>query len=298
MKLTSNQPKIIVVGSSSIDLVLNTEKIPESNQTVMAQKSESFFGGKGANQAVGTARLGASVYFVGCVGMDPFGQQVMRNLVNEGVNVGFVNESETHGTGTAYVTVAEGKSAIVVVPAANYQLQPKHVRLAEKYFSTADTVLVQLEIPMESVLETYQLAKKYGKRLGIYAAPAHELPQEVIDYASFIVVKSSELGIVFGNESRDEILKKYPNKLIVRDDTNSTVYFDGAEMRYFRNDTNVSGNRMGMGDAFTSGFTIALSHGNEPDDCVKFGNEISLRVAANRGSQDGLPYLNDLDFFN
>ena len=103
MNITSEQPKIIVIGSSSIDLVLNTTHPPRPNETVMAEKSESFFGGKGANQAVATSRLGASVYFIGAVGMDPFGQQILRNLVEEGVNVGYVLETEEAATGTAYV---------------------------------------------------------------------------------------------------------------------------------------------------------------------------------------------------
>ena len=94
MNFSSEQPRIIVVGSSSIDLVLETEKLPLPNETVLAVKSDSYFGGKGANQSVGTARLGASVYFIGCVGMDPLGQQIMRNLVSENVNVGFVHETD------------------------------------------------------------------------------------------------------------------------------------------------------------------------------------------------------------
>ena len=151
MKISSEQPKIIVVGSSSVDLVLNTTKFPQANETVIAEKSESFFGGKGANQAVGTSRLGSSVYFIGCVGMDPLGQQIMRNLVDEGVNVGFVTESEEAATGTAYVTCSEGKNAIVVVPAANYCLKIEDVENAEKFFQIADLVLLQLEISMEVV---------------------------------------------------------------------------------------------------------------------------------------------------
>ncbi len=108
MKFNSEQPKILVVGSSSIDLVLNTEKYPQANETVMAVRSETFFGGKGANQAVGTARLGANTMFIGCVGMDPYGQQILRNLVDQNVNVGFVHEDIDVATGTAYVTASGG----------------------------------------------------------------------------------------------------------------------------------------------------------------------------------------------
>lgn len=293
MKFTPEPPKILVIGSSSVDLVLSTEHIPQVNETLIAQKIENYFGGKGANQAVGTARLGASTYFIGCVGMDPLGQQVMRNLVEEEVNVGFVTETETAATGTAYVTTSNGVSSIVVVPAANFELKPKHLREAEKLFTTADLILLQLEIPMPTVEYAVQLAKKHGTKVGIYAAPAQQLSEEVIGYATFIVAKSRELATIFGTESREEILKKYANKLFVRDDSNSTTFYNGSEMRYFRNIHDAMLQKMGMGDAFTSGFAIAHCHGNTTEDCVKFGNEVSLHVAKNLGSQGGLPFKKD-----
>ena len=294
MNITSEQPKIIVIGSSSIDLVLNTANLPQPNETVMAEKSESFFGGKGANQAVATSRLGASVYFIGAVGMDPFGQQILRNLVDEGVNIGYVIETQEADTGTAYVVAAKGVNSIVVVPASNYCLKPQNVADAEKFFTTADLVLVQLEIPMDVIEYTAQLVKKNGNKMGIYASPAKKLSQDVIDNASFIVAKSNELSIIFGDEPREQILRKYPNKLFVRDDTNSTTYFNGAEMKYYRNDHDSVLHKMGMGDAFTAGFAVALCHQNTIDNCVKFGNDVSLKVTKNRGSQSGLPYLNDI----
>ena len=294
MNITSEQPKIIVIGSSSIDLVLNTAHLPQPNETVMADKSESFFGGKGANQAVATSRLGSSVYFIGAVGMDPKGQQILRNLVDEGVNVGYVIETEEAATGTAYVVAAKGINSIVVVPASNYCLKPQHVAEAEKFFSTSDLVLIQLEIPMDVVEYTSDLVKKNGKKMGIYASPAKKLSEEVIENSTFIVAKSNELSIIFGDEPREQILRKYPNKLFVRDDTNSTTYFNGTEMKYYRNDHDSVLHKMGMGDAFTAGFGVALCHQNSIDDCVKFGNDVSLKVTKNRGSQSGLPYLKDI----
>lgn len=296
MTFTSHQPKILVVGSSSIDLVLNTDHHPAPHETVMAIKSETFFGGKGANQAVGTARLGASVYFIGSVGMDPYGQQILRNLVNEDVNVGFVTENPDISTGTAYITAAFGKNAIVVVPSANYALEPKDIENAEKLFTTADLVLVQLEIPMNVIEKVVEICKKNNTKLGIYVSPAFKLSKEILDYATFIVAKSNELSIIFDEESRENILRKYPNKLIVRDDTNSTIYYNGLEMKYYRNDPKEMPNKMGMGDAFTSGFAVAYCHGNTIDDCAKFGNDVSLKVSKKRGSQTGLPYLKDFDF--
>ncbi|CAH0275580.1 ribokinase [Chryseobacterium sp. WG14] len=293
MKFSSEQPRIIVVGSSSIDLVLETEKLPLPNETVLAVNSDSYFGGKGANQAVGTARLGASVYFIGCVGMDPLGQQIMRNLVSENVNVGFVHETDKESTGTAYVTTCNGNAAIVVVPAANKYLNKAHIDEADRYFHSADLVLVQLEVSIEVVEYTVKKAKKYGKKVGLYASPAMPVNEAIIENVDFIVAKSNELYIIFGEEKREEVLKKYFNKVFVRDDTNSTIYFDGTEMKYFRNDKDKTVYKMGMGDAFTSGFAIALCHGNTIEDCVKFGNEVSARVSGGKGSQTGLPKMSE-----
>lgn len=294
MNFSSEQPRIIVVGSSSIDLILETEKLPTANETVLAFNSDSYFGGKGANQAVGTARLGASVYFIGCVGMDPLGQQIMRNLVNENINVGFVHETDREATGTAYVTTSGGDAAIVVVPAANKYLNIEHIEAADKYFHTAHLVLIQLEVSMQVVEYTVRKAKKYGKKVGLYASPAMRVNDDILEQVDFIVVKSNELHTVFGEEKREEILKKYCNKVFVRDDTNSTIYFDGTEMRYYRNDKDKTVYKMGMGDAFTSGFAIALCHGNSIEECVKFGNEVSSRVSGKKGSQTGLPRVSDI----
>ena len=293
MKLSNIKPTIVVVGSSSIDLVLNTSKIPTANNTVLAESLQSFLGGKGANQAIATSRLGAQTYFISRVGMDPFGQQVLRNLNDEAVNIAYVVEDEDEDTGTAYVTASEEGNAITVVPAANYNLSPTDISEAEKYLVAADLILTQLEIPMQTVEFLFKKAEILNKKIGIYAAPASRLSEEIIQYASFIVAKSTDLEIIFGEGNREDIIKHLPNKLFVRDGANSTSYFDGKEMKYFRKNPRTEAHNMGLGDAFTSGFSIALLHGNSIEDCVKFGNDVALKAADYRGSQKGLPYLED-----
>lgn len=294
MNFSSEHPKIVVVGSCSLDLILYTDKIPSCNETVIARHSENFFGGKGANQAVGTARLGASVHFVGCVGIDPLGQQIMRNLVNENVNVGFVYETDQEATGIAYVTSCNGDFSIVVDPAANKKLTVKQIDDAEKYIHSASLILLQLEIPMEIIEYTIAKAKGLGKMIGLYASPGAKLNDHLLDQVDFIIARSNELSIIFGEDKREEIFKKYHNKLFVRDETNSTIYFDGTEMKYFRNEHESMMYKMGMGDAFTSGFAIALCHKNTIENCVKFGNLVSSKVSLGKGAQTALPYLKDL----
>lgn len=295
MKFSKEQPKVLVVGSCSIDLVLTVDSQLKDGETVMASFSENFYGGKGANQAVGTARLGASSHFVGCVGMDPMGQQVLRHLVDEGVNVGFVVEDEDEPTGAAYVTSSETENSIIVVPSANYRLKAKHIQNAERYFETADLVLIQLETPMEAVIKTYELAKKHGVKLGIYSAPAVRLPLEIIDYASFIVAKTNDLHTIFG-KTKEEILQQLPNKLFLREDLNKTIYFNGNQVIEVKSEVPNVVHKMGMGDAFTSGFGIALCHQNSVEDCVEFASKVSARVAQQKGSQRGLPTLAELGY--
>lgn len=294
MKLRNTKPQIVVVGSSSIDLVLKTSKIPTANDTVLAQSLRSFLGGKGANQAIATSRLGAQTSLVSRIGMDPYGQQVLRNLNEEGVNVTYVFEDEEEETGTAYVTASDEGNAITVVPAANYNLCPEDIDEAEKFLLTADLILTQLEIPSKTVEYLFTKAKKLGKKIGIYAAPARRLSDEIITYASFIVAKSTDLETIFGEGNHEDIIKHLPNKLFVRDGANSTSFFDGSEMKYFRNNPQTDAHSMGLGDAFTSGFSIALLHGNSIEDCVVFGNQVALKASDYRGSQKGLPFLDDL----
>lgn len=294
MKLSNTKPQIVVVGSSSIDLILKTNIIPTANKTVLARNLSSYLGGKGANQAIATSRLGAHTSLVSCVGMDPYGQQVLRNLDDEGVNVAYVCEDEDEATGTAYVTASDEGNSIVVVPAANYNLGSKNIDEAEKYLNAADLILTQMEIPTKTVEYLFKKAKKLNKKIGIYAAPASRLSDELIDYATFIVAKSTDLEVIFGQGNHEDIIKHLPNKLFVRDGANSTSYFDGSEMKYFRKNPSTEAHSMGLGDAFTSGFSIALLHGNSIEDCVKFGNEVALKAADYRGSQKGLPYLAEM----
>lgn len=294
MKLRNTKPQIVVVGSSSIDLILKTSKIPTANDTVLAQSLRSFLGGKGANQAIATARLGAHTSLVSRIGMDPYGQQVLRNLNEEDVDVTYVFEDEDEETGTAYVTASDEGNAITVVPAANYNLSPSDIDEAEKFIMTADLILTQLEISARTVEYLVKKAKSLGKKIGIYAAPASRLSDDVIHYASFIVAKSTDLETIFGETNHENIIKHLPNKLFVRDGANSTSFFDGSEMKYFRNNPQTEAHNMGLGDAFTSGFSIAMLHGNSIEDCVIFGNEVALKAADYRGSQKGLPFLDDL----
>lgn len=294
MNFSKSQPKIVVIGSCSIDHFVTTDRLPASHEFVTAQKYEYFFGGKGANQAVGMSRLGAHVYFIGCVGMDPAGQQIMRNLVQENVNVGFVAETDQETTGSAFITKTDQDYSVVVIPAANQCLTTQKIDAADKYIRESDMILLQLEISDALLKHAVLKGKLYRKTVGLYASPARKVDQIILDQADFIVAKSNELSLVFGSENLESLLEKYSNKLFVRDETNSTVYQNGTNMKYQREENENMKYQIGMGDGFTCGFAYALAHGNQLEDCVQLGNKVSAEVSLKTGAQTGLPYLKDL----
>ncbi|WP_262151965.1 ribokinase [Chryseobacterium foetidum] len=294
MKFSKSQPKVIVIGSCTIDQMVTADRLPKPNEFVSARKSEYFFGGKGANQAVGMSRLGAQVYFIGCVGMDPAGQQIMRNLVKENVNVGFVTETDQETTGSAFITKTDHDYSVVVIPAANQCLTTQKIDAAEKYIRESDLLLVQLEISDELLKHAVLKAKLHHKTVGLYASPARKVDQIILDQADFIIVRSNELSLLFEDEDLETVVKKFSNKLFVRDETNSTVYHDGNEMKYQREESETMKYQIGMGDGFTCGFAYAFARGNDLKDCVNLGNKVSAKVSLKNGAQTGLPQLKEL----
>lgn len=294
MKFTDRNPKIIVIGSSSIDLVLKTDHHPHPNETVMANEISTIFGGKGANQAIGVSRLGGEVYFLSRVGSDKEGAKIVERLESQGVNTDFVIRDKEHLTGRAFVTSADGMLKIIVAPGAGNFLSEQEVDAFFKVVKDADVVLTQLETGDPLVEYIAGRCADLGIRLGLYASPGRVIRKKVLDSLSFLVAKSTDMAAIFGKDSQDDALKRMPNRLFIRDAMNSTIYFNGHEMKFFREDHGKIKDTMGMGDAFTSGFTIALSHGNTLEDCVRFGNKVAAKVAEQEGSQAGLPHLREV----
>jgi ribokinase len=154
--------KLVVIGSSSIDLVVTAHKRPEKGETIIGESFKTVPGGKGANQAVAAARLGAEVYMVGCVGEDEFGRIILDNFKKNGVHTDYV-EPVTHvETGTAHITLAEGDNSIIVVEGANKYVTPDYIEKAMEVISAADMVLIQQEIPEATVEYVAEICQSKG----------------------------------------------------------------------------------------------------------------------------------------
>lgn len=192
--------KILVVGSINMDLITVLERFPKVGETVLGTQFTTALGGKGCNQAVAAARLGASVSLIGAVGDDAHGREALHSLQQEGVNTAGVFIKPNIATGIASITVAAGDNHIVVVSGANFALSAEDIAAHEAAFVAADVVLCQLEIPMDCVLKTAQLAQKHGAVMVLNPAPAQILSAQLLALVDVLTPNQTELTTVMGWE--------------------------------------------------------------------------------------------------
>ena len=186
--------RVAVVGSINMDLVVTAERLPDAGETILGSDFQRFGGGKGANQALAAARMGASVTLVGKVGTDEAGRALVGDLLRAGVEIGRIGRAEG-ATGTAIITVdAHGTNTIVVVPAANALLTPDDVAAASEVIAGSDALLMQLEVPMATVVAAAGIAKAAGVTVFLNPSPVQPLPDELLDGLGYLVVNETELA--------------------------------------------------------------------------------------------------------
>lgn len=287
--------KITVVGSASMDLVVTSSKRPGAGETVLGESFKTVPGGKGANQAVAAARLGAEVTMIGCVGDDPFGKLVLNNFKSNGVITDHVEPVTGVETGTAHIILAEGDNSIVVVKAANDRVTPAYVDEAVEVIKASDIVLIQQEIPEETVVHVSELCAKYNIPLMLNPAPARLVPQAVIEQAAYITPNEHEAVILFGDEPLGEVLRRYPNKLFVTEGKNGVRYFDGTQEILVPGYKVQAVDTTGAGDTFNGAFAVALAEGKSLQDSLKFANRAASLSVMKFGAQGGMPTRSEVE---
>jgi ribokinase len=188
--------RVTVVGSINMDLVVTAERLPAPGETIAGTDFQRFGGGKGANQALAAARMGASVAMVGKVGQDEAGRSLVGELLRAGVEIGRIGRAEGP-TGTAVITVAaDGTNTIVVVPAANFALTPEDVADAREVIAGSDVLLLQLEVPIETVVAAASIAREAGVPVFLNPSPVRPLPTALLDGLAYLVVNETELAVL------------------------------------------------------------------------------------------------------
>ncbi|KOR85099.1 ribokinase [Peribacillus frigoritolerans] len=281
--------RIAVVGSSSMDLVVTSAKRPMAGETVLGESFITVPGGKGANQAVAAARLGAEVSMVGCVGDDVYGEIILDNLKKNHVNTKYVEPVTGSASGTAHITLSEGDNSIIVVKGANDFITPEYVQKAKKVIEESDIVLVQQEIPEETVEYLADICNMLQKRLLLNPAPARKLSEAVIQQASFLTPNEHEFEILFDGRDRTEVLTEYPNKLFITEGKNGVRYFDGHEEKVVPSFEVEAVDTTGAGDTFNAAFAVAVAEGKSFDESLLFANRAASISVTKLGAQGGMP---------
>lgn len=285
--------KVVVVGSINADMVFTSDIRPKAGETVLGNTFSIIPGGKGANQAVAAAKLGAETYMIGCVGRDSNGEFSLKNLQNMKVNTSGIKVIDHVPTGVANIVVAENDNSIIVISGANYKVDVDLIESFKDLILAADLVLLQLEIPMEVVEYVIDMCSKNKVKVLLNPAPAVQLKEALIDKVTYITPNEHEMKLIFKSDS-DHILKSYPNKLIVTMGSRGVKYFDGKEIRHVPSQKVDVVDTTGAGDTFCGGLAAALVRGDSLEDAIKFAVKAASFTITKLGAQSGMPSLDQL----
>jgi ribokinase len=286
-----------VVGSINMDMVVATEAFPRLGETLFGTHFATWPGGKGANQAVAAARLGAEVTMIGCVGADAFGEQLKATLVREGIDTRWVSTGNA-ATGIASITLSGGDNAIVVVPGANHELAAADLDRAHEAFAQADIVLAQLEVPLDTVLHAARLARRLGKPFFLNPAPAVALPAELIALTTLLTPNEHELAAALQTAGKPwaEVLRRMPGRIAMTHgkDGAYTSREDG-ELVHEAGFEVEAVDTTGAGDTF-NGALAAFWHLGA-GQAMRRANAAGALSVTRAGAQGGMPTLAELEQF-
>lgn len=272
-----------------MDLVVTASKRPQAGETVLGDSFTTVPGGKGANQAVAAARLGAEVSMIGCIGEDFYGKAILDNLKANHIITTYV-EPVTHiESGTAHIILAEGDNSIVVVKGANDRVTPAYVERALDAIHSADIVLIQQEIPEETVAYVSDLCRNLNIPLLLNPAPARSISDAIIENATYLTPNEHECTILFPGMSTSEALQKYPNKLIITEGSRGVRYFDGDQEVLIPTYKVEAIDTTGAGDTFNAAFAVAVAEGHSIPEGLKFANRAASLSVTKFGAQGGMP---------
>ena len=293
---------ICVIGSINMDLFTMINKMPKMGETIFG---ESYFlspGGKGANQAVATARLEILTRLIGKVGADFYGSQLVKALNENGVDTTYVKAVEGISTGFANIYVdKDGNNQITVIPGANSELKPKDIDEAKEAIQSAKAVVCQLEIPLETAKYALMMAKKAGVMTLLNPTPTIAFEDEILDYTDILIPNEIELKQIMKlKQSPDDhevqaFMKKHRLMLLITTlgEKGCCVYTQTSVVHYPAKKVKVV-NTTAAGDAFIGGFVTAYSLDKNIELAINMAQEVAALTVTKNGSITSLPYLNDL----
>lgn len=300
-----SRPRITVVGSSNVDMVVKTDRIPRPGETVIGGDFIMVPGGKGANQAVCAAKLGADVTLVARVGDDVFGRMSVENFQKVGVRTDYVIMDSQHPNGIALITVdSKGENAIVVAPGANHALSPADVELARSAIEGSQILVLQLEIPPDTVQCAIELANSASVRVLLNPAPVRRLPDGLLAQVDVLVPNQHEAAYLVGEESGEHInpesaahrLRKLGIPMVAITLGSAGVFVSSEQGEGFVEAFKVNAvDTTAAGDAFIGALACAIAEDMPIMDAVRFATKVAAISVTRMGAQSSMPSREEVD---
>lgn len=298
--------KIVVAGSSNIDMTAYVKSLPRPGETIGDGRFLQANGGKGANQAVSAARLGGDVAFLTCVGDDMQGRMLREVFASDGIHTEFMKYSTASPTGTALIFVADdGENCIAVAPGANMELLPADIDSAQNAFADASWLLMQLEIPLQTVYHAVAVAYEKGIKVVLNPAPISDvIPSEVLRKLWLITPNETEAekltGIKIGSvndafKASEFLLSQGVQNVIVTLGSAGSVICNASMREFVPARQVVAVDTVGAGDVYNGALVTALSEGKSLPEAARFATLASSIAVTRPGAQTGVPHRQEVE---
>ena len=298
--------KVVVIGSSNIDMVAQVSHLPAPGETVGDANFMQSLGGKGANQAVAAARLGGSVTFVTSLGNDMYADILKNHFKKEGITTDYIIDDVNHPTGTALIFVANsGENCIAVAPGANYSLLPGSITHFSKVIDEADIIVMQAEIPYETIKKIALSAKQKGKKVLFNPAPACLIDEELMKAIDILVVNELEAAFISGIEYTGNNLEEIALSLLQAGARNAVITL-GSQGVYMKNDKEIiqlpgykvnAIDTIAAGDTFCGALAVICAQREIDRDALSFANAAAAIAVTRSGAQPSIPTLDEVKHF-
>lgn len=301
-----NPPRIVVVGSSNIDMVVPVPHIPAPGETVLGGDFQMVPGGKGANQAVAAARLGARVTLVARLGEDVFAEASLANFAAAGIDTTHVRRDAGAASGVALIFVGPGgENSIAVAPGANARLSPEDVEAAEAEIAAADLLLLQLEVPLPTVERAVALAKRFRARVLLNPAPARAVPDDLIARVDLLTPNESEARALLGGPAGAKgpeaaaaaLLRRGAGAVVVTLGKRGALLVTGEGQAEIPARPVTAVDTTAAGDTFSAALAVAWAEGRPLEAAAAWAAAAAALCVTRRGAQPSLPTRAEVDAF-
>ncbi len=299
--------KIVVVGSSNTDMIIQVDKIPVPGETVLGGKFSTAAGGKGANQAVAAARAGGKVTFIAAVGNDSLGSQAVEGFARDGININYIKRVENVASGVALIFVGkDGENSIAVASGANAYLEADFVNSSKDMVTRAKILLMQLETPIETVSRAARLGHEAGVKVILNPAPARQLDDELLRQVSIITPNEIEAELLTGVKVEDEISAGKAADVLLEKGIEYVLITLGSRGVFLASQTRkqlVPGFKVdavdttAAGDVFNGALATGLAEDKSIEEAIEFANAAAALSVTKLGAQPSAHSRKEIDAF-